>query len=194
MKKLTIGLSLAALTLAGGALAAPDGTLRGGGAARTTTRADAQTRAVAIFDRMDVNRDGKLDAADRAARESQMFDRIDTDRNGSLSRAEFDAMHQRGPKGAGMAGMDHGPDGMKGMKHGRRGGRGGMGKVADANGDGAITRDEFVAGALKRFDTADADRDGTITPAERQAAHGKMKGAGWWGKPAADAPPPPPGA
>jgi Ca2+-binding EF-hand superfamily protein len=198
MKKSMIGLSLAALTLATGALAAPDGALRGNRAARTMTRADAQAHAAALFDRMDVNRDGKLDAADRAAREGQMFDRIDTDHNGSLSRAEFDAMHQRGPKGAGMAGMDHGPDDMKGKKHGRMGadraGGHGMGKLADANGDGTVTRDEFVAGALTRFDTADADHDGTVTPAERQAAHGRMKGADWWGKPARDASPPPPGA
>jgi len=56
-----------------------------------------------------------------------------------------------------------------------------LGKM-DANGDRVITRDEFVAGALARFDAADANHDGKLTPEERRAAmqaamqrmHGRM--------------------
>jgi hypothetical protein len=190
MKNLTIGLSLAALTLAGGALAAPDAA--GLHAGKAATRAEAQARAAAMFDRIDANRDRKLDQADRAAHQGQVFDRIDADHNGAISRDEFAAMHQRGAKHRpGMA--DAGP-GSGGMKHGRMGGGHRMGgKLVDADGDGTLTRAEFIAGALKRFDAADADHNGTVTPEERQAGHGRMK-AGWWGKRGADAPPPPPGA
>ena len=54
---------------------------------------------------------------------------------------------------------------------------GGMGRMADANGDRALTRAEFEAAALKHFATADADNDGRITAAERDAAMAKMRAA-----------------
>lgn len=190
MKKFAIGLALAAVTLAGGALAAETVPARGDWANKTMTRADAGARAAKLFDKFDANHDGKIDPADRAARQGLMFDRVDTDRNGSLSPDEFIAMHQRGAMaGHGMAGMNHGPDGMDGMKHHgmgghRMGGRdraGGMGdrammrRMADANGDGALTKAEFIGAALKRFDMTDTDRNGTVTAAERQAAHARMQ-------------------
>jgi hypothetical protein len=37
---------------------------------------------------------------------------------------------------------------------------------ADKNKDGALTRDEFVADALRFFDTLDTDKDGKLTPDE----------------------------
>ena len=54
---------------------------------------------------------------------------------------------------------------------------GGMGRMADANGDRALTRAEFEAAALKHFATADADNDGRITAAERDAAMAKIRAA-----------------
>ncbi len=205
MKKFAIGLSLAALTLAGGTLAAETTQMRGDRAAKPMTRADAQTHAAQLFDKFDINHDGRLDAADRTARQGRMFDRIDTDHNGSLSREEFLAMHQRGAMaGRAMAGMGRGGDGAHGAKHGGMGGhrmgrqgmgggmsgRSMMGKMADTNGDGALTKDEFVAAALKRFDMTDSDHNGTIAPAERQAARAQMK-AQWEARRGADAPTPP---
>jgi Ca2+-binding EF-hand superfamily protein len=61
-----------------------------------------------------------------------------------------------------------------------KGGHGGammgmLGKMADTNNDGAITQAEFTAAALKHFDTIDADHNGTVTAAERQAARADMK-------------------
>lgn len=142
------------------------------------TRAQASAKAGEHFDRMDANKDGKLDAADRSARQAQMFDRLDTDRNGSISRAEFDA-HRAGPGGRG------GPDGDRPMgRHmggpgGRHGGpdgdMGGMMLRADANGDHALTKAEFVNAALARFDAADTNKDGTVSVAEHQAARQAMK-------------------
>lgn len=187
--KLTIGLSIAALALTGaGAAYAQQGERDG-----TMTRAEAQTRATAMFTRMDVNKDGKIDAADRAARQAQMFERIDTDKNGQLSRDEFMAHHQRGPGGmrGGHEGMDHGGgdhagmakgDG-KGKRWGGRGGRhGGMGggmmgmaRMADTNKDGAITQAEFTAAQAAHFDRVDANEDGSITREERQAARQAMR-------------------
>ena len=58
------------------------------------TRAEAQTRAQAMFARMDANNDGKIDAADRAARMGQMFDSIDADKNGQISREDLNRVHR----------------------------------------------------------------------------------------------------
>lgn len=132
------------------------------------TLAEATTQADRMFDRMDVNNDGKVDAADREAREKQMFDRIDTDKNGSISRAEFAAMHDKRGERHGMAG-----------EHGKRGDRMAMrgGKMADANGDGVITKAEFDAGVKTRFAKVDTNGDGTVSDAERKAARDQMRAA-----------------
>lgn len=135
------------------------------------TRAEAIGKAREHFARMDANKDGKLDEADRGAHHQQMaaamFDSVDTDRNGSISREEWNAGAARlaqahgGPDGPGpMAGM-HRPA-MFLMR-------------ADTNGDRAISAQEFEAQALARFDAADANKDGTLSASERQAARKLMR-------------------
>jgi hypothetical protein len=197
MRKLTIALSavaLSAVTLTApfAARAEPSPRHEQGFGHGPTTRAELLAHIDEIFARLDVNGDGKLDQADRDARKAQVFDRLDTDGNGSIDRAEFDAaggkrherMGERGPAGDGPRfghrfggqgdaegpGKHRGPEGFGG----RGGPRAGMGlamigKMADTNGDGAITKDEFKTAALAMFDRADANGDGTISPDERQA-------------------------
>ncbi len=184
MKKFALAVSIAALGCAGVALAqAPKA--GGPGADRTTTRAEALERANSMFERADVNKDGKLDTADREARRTAAFDRIDANKDGMVSRAEFTAMRpgmgrHGGGQGSGQGEM-RGPGGEhQGMRgHGMRGGhgRGGMMmmRMADANNDGAVSKAEFTAAAATRFDRADSNRDGQITPAERQAARAAMR-------------------
>ena len=103
------------------------------------TRAESQTAAEAMFTWMDVNKDGKLDKADREAHmaemKTKMFAKLDANGDGSITRAEFMAAgpmgHHDGPDGApppggDMAGMEHGKHGGKhGGRHGK--GHGGMG-------------------------------------------------------------------
>lgn len=176
MRKLTLTLSAAALAVTGVAYAAP-GAGGPGGFDRDApvTRAQAETRANAMFDRIDFNKDGKLDQADREARKAQRFDRMDTDKNGSISKAEFMAKRER-PAGADGAKAGK-PDGEhRGHWGGKRGGgrhHGGgfmMMMKADTNGDGAVSKAEFVTASLARFDAADANKDGTVTKEERRAA------------------------
>lgn len=146
----------------------------------TVTRAEAQAKAAEMFARLDANKDGKLNQADRAARISaqiaERFDAIDTNKDGKIDKAEFAAAHQPGKGGPGM--MGHG--GMDRMGMNRMGMAGPMLGRMDGNGDKAISREEFIAGALKRFDAADADKDGKLTPEERRGAMrariGGMKG------------------
>lgn len=173
MKTKILSLSLVAFGLAGAAYAAAPQAPADPLGEKTVTKAEFLAKHGEMFGKMDTNRDGKLDAVDRVAHMGQMFDVADTDHNGSLSRAEFAAMHQRGPGGA----MEPG-DGMgKGMRHG---GDHGMGMkmlgMADANHDGTVTRDEFLAGAGQHFDMMDANHDGSLTKAERAAARAKMGG------------------
>ncbi len=144
----------------------------GQGAPASLTKADAQARAAEMFARMDVNKDGKLDQADRAARQGEHFARMDTDKDGKLSAQEFTAGR---PKREGMAEGRKGPGKMGRHGGGHRGPEGMMGRMADANKDGAVSRDEFLAAQGKRFEMMDADKNGTVTAEERQAARAKMR-------------------
>lgn len=176
-----------------------------------TTRAEAQSRAEAMFARMDVNRDGRLTPEDRAAgetaRHSETFASVDTNSDGNISRAEWDAHHATGHGAGGRHGGPGGDEMAQGGRgegrgmRGRRGGRGGRGgdmmmRRADTNNDQAVDRAEFVASALQRFDRGDANRDGTLTAAERDAARAEMRGRGRGRGPMGDGdmPPPPPPA
>lgn len=187
MKKFALGLSAATLATGGVAYAQMPAGKAGMDADGNgvITRAEAQSSAAAMFARMDVNKDGKIDKTDRDARHTEMrgkmFDKLDTDKNGSISKGEF--MADRGPDGArAMHKMDG--DG-KDKRHGRRGHHGGgmmmMAKMADTNKDGAISQAEFNTAAVKRFDMMDANKDGQVTKEERQASREKMK-AEWQSK------------
>lgn len=60
---------------------------------------------------------------------------------------------------------------------------------ADANGDGAISRDEFVAQATRRFERLDLNRDGRIDQAEREQIRQRMRA--WRGAHGGHMPPAP---
>ena len=183
MKKFTLAAAAAAVAMTATALIAAPGDAKRGPDANgdgVMTRAEVQAQVAERFAKADANGDGVLNEADKAARTGQMFDKIDTDKNGSISRAEFTTAHSGMGMGHGeLGGMDHGKMGGGGHKMGgpgmggQRMGGGGAGmmlKMADANNDGAVTRDEATAAALKHFDQMDANKDGQVTQAERQAA------------------------
>lgn len=197
MKTKIISLSLVALGLAGAAYAAVAQVPADPLGDKTLTKAEFLAKHGEMFDKMDANRDGKIDQADREANLTQMFDSADSDHNGTLSRAEFAAIRPGGPDAGGPAGKG------KGM---RPGGEHGMGMrmmgMADANHDGVVTRDEVLAAAAQHFTMRDANRDGNLTKEERAAAHARMGGkhddarghhrGGHGDHPMGDMPPPPP--
>lgn len=192
-KKMTL-LTLGAALIAVPVLAAPGGDRNMGDANKdgVLTRAEAEAHAKAMFVKLDVNKDGKLDQADRAVRHAekraQMFDRLDANKDGSISKAEWDQADaarqakraewkaKRGERAGapGNGAERHAMRGHHGGKHGGHGGPGGWMK-ADANGDKAISQAEFVAGALARFDRMDANKDGKVTAEERQAMRQAMR-------------------
>ncbi|MCA0978594.1 hypothetical protein LCM19_09475 [Qipengyuania flava] len=93
MKKTIFALSAAAAALTGTAVLA-QGSMGKAAPAADVTRGEAISHATARFERMDVNKDGVLDAADRAARAQQRFAKADTNGDGELSQSEMTAMHQ----------------------------------------------------------------------------------------------------
>ncbi|MGE3689982.1 MAG: EF-hand domain-containing protein [Novosphingobium sp.] len=188
MNKLTLGLSFAALAACGAAFAAQiDTPAKGWGNPGPVTRAEAQTRANAMFDRLDANKDGKLDATDRearrTARRTAMFDQLDANKDGQVSRDEFTNFRMErgmGRRGEGMGGPGMGGHGKGHHRMGHHGmghhGMGGMMQgMADTNKDGAVSKDEFMAAHTAHFDRMDADHDGTVTVEERQAARQAMR-------------------
>jgi Ca2+-binding EF-hand superfamily protein len=214
MKRMTLGLSIAALILASAGYAAEEH-MR---AAQPETRADARARAEHLFDKLDLNHDGKLDKADRAIRINEMFDRFDANHDGAISRDEFAAAHehmhehmmdhdQPGP-GPGhpdkdRAGHPDGDDHGGHMGHWGHDHREPGGLVmlilqrADPGHTGTVSRDGFVGAALSLFDQADTNHDGILTPDEHRAAAqamGQHMRAEWQqhGGPSGDSPPPPP--
>jgi len=169
-KKIILGSSLAAMLLAGGiAVAAPGGPK--GDRNKSVTRTEVIAQVDARFAKMDVDKDGTLTAADRAAmhkaRADQRFARMDADKSGQISRAEFDAADEQ------RMGKRGGPDGAR--KMGRGGMHHGMARGGPQGPKADVTLAQFRATALARFDRQDANRDGTVTPAERKASREAMR-------------------
>lgn len=162
--------------LAGAIIAATGVAIAQPGPMLEMTRDQAAQRADQRFQRLDANRDGRVDADElrqvaearlgqrrerMAERQGQMFERFDTDRNGQLSREEFS---QR----MAMRGNADGRRGMRGMRGRGPGGPGGRMGAGVLRGDGVVTAEEFRSRALARFDRMDANRDGRIAPDERR--------------------------
>ncbi len=108
------------------------------------------------FAQVDTNHDGAIsrDEAAAAPMLSGKFDEIDADRDGRVMPAELKAYaktHRGGAKG------------------------GGIFSKMDSNGDGVVTREEVAANPklARRFDAADMDHDGRVTPEEAKAAKGR---------------------
>ncbi|MBS0295456.1 MAG: EF-hand domain-containing protein [Proteobacteria bacterium] len=175
------------------------------------THDEAMKRAHDMFARLDANHDGKITAEEVAQAQAHMrqmmrdklFDALDANHDGQISKAEWAAaadrraqrmaerrehMGEHGPMGGpGMGGEGgHGPMGHGGMRHHMRGRMGGHGAAAflarfDANGDGVVSEQEFMAKAEARFQHMDRNHDGVITPDERQmggrwGGHGRHHG------------------
>lgn len=103
--------------------------------------------------------DATVAKADAEMAAGERFAQLDTDHDGVISAAEQEAA-AKGPGGRGL-------------------------RRADANGDGTVSRDEYLAAQASRFDMMDADHDGKLTKAERDAARQRMmqrmQGGGNWG-------------
>jgi len=162
------------------------------------TRTELKAQLEAQFTKLDANKDGKLSPEDREARRTERrdlaFSRLDADKNGSISKAEF-AAAKPGP-GAGQGdgpAMHRAAMGWRGHMPHRGPGRGpwGAGPGPEGQQPQTITKADFVARGLARFDKVDTDHDGTLSQAERDAARPAMRDKRGPGR---TMPPPPPPA
>lgn len=117
-----------------------------------------------MMERADANHDGVVTRAEFDASVQARFNAMDTNHDGTLSEAE---------RQAGRAAMrdGHGPGGPGGP------GRPPMMRDPDANHDGVITREEFLAGPTSMFERLDANHDGRLTGDEmppRMERHSQM--------------------
>lgn len=157
------------------------------------TRADVEARTKERLARLDANKDGTVTREEIASfadaqmkeRNASMFMAMDSDKNGSISRAEFDAHHanprqSKGPRVTRIEARSMSePRSDKGEAHGRnmrmmmvdRGG------LMMAEGGDKIVIADAVKKALERFDAADTDKDGIMSPEERRAARQAMRAA-----------------
>jgi Ca2+-binding EF-hand superfamily protein len=129
------------------------------------TRANLVKQTDGAFKSIDTNADGTLSAAELGVAEGKVqqqriaqlrsraeaeFAKLDTNKDGQLSKAEFMAVAPQTssakPNGAAIV------------------------TQLDKNKDGKVTADEFRAPRLTAFDRIDTNHDGTLSPAERQAA------------------------
>ena len=160
------------------------------------TRVQAEAKAKEHFARIDADKDGFVTRAEADAEMARMkseglgryFDMMDANKDGQVSRAEFDAFHARAaemmppppPPGAPTPPPpppppgDHSGHAMPPMPPmppmgpmGPGAGPMGLFEASDTNKDGKVSQAEAVAEALRRFDAADTDRNGIVTPEER---------------------------
>jgi Ca2+-binding EF-hand superfamily protein len=134
---------------------------------------DEFTGRPAMFDRVDANGDGYLEAAEIKAlvasapkqaaaavtgRPGSRIMAMDKDGDGRVSRGEYagaPAVFDRlDSNGDGFLGKEEADDGPRVMLEQLRG--------MDANGDSKLSRDEF-RGPAQRFERLDADKDGFVT-------------------------------
>ncbi len=115
--------------------------------------ADA-AQAIARLMEADANRDGQVTRAELISWRSANFTRFDRNGDRMVSIDDTPAFLRASSIGDQLASMI---------------------KQYDANGDGRLTRAEFVDGPTPLFDLADANHNGVVTKAEADAAAAKLR-------------------
>lgn len=169
------GIAAAFVTVA--AIAAPG---MGAGRAKIDTNGDGSITKAEVtahadnrFAIMDADGNGVIDAGDRQARAKARFAEMDADKSGTLTEAEFVASANAMAETRKAArGETRGRRGGKGREGG--GGVGGWGR-GDNNNDKAISRAEYDAATLARFDTSDKDGNGTLSGDEMKGGRQFMR-------------------
>lgn len=134
--------ALAAATIALGASGAAYAQAPVRAPAADLTRAAFAERANSVFERMDANRDGTINQADRAARQAERFARIDSNGDGEVSQAEMQASQDA--RKAKMAERRAAREAKSGDRMAQRFAR------LDTDGSGTISQAEMQAARAKR--------------------------------------------
>ncbi|WP_456390596.1 EF-hand domain-containing protein [Profundibacter sp.] len=118
-----------------------------------------------FIENWDTNEDGQVTLAEATERRSDIFTTFDEDDDGFLSASDY-AMFDE------ARANDHANDGQgqgrgRGRGHGQdREGQGMTMDFNDVNGDGQVSRDEFMTRSKDWYAQMDRNGDGTITTAD----------------------------
>ncbi|MFN3944929.1 MAG: hypothetical protein ACK4K7_08365 [Allosphingosinicella sp.] len=166
MKKISILAGIAALTVSGTALAQSGGYQRGADRNVDVTRAEAAAKANQAFQRLDLNRDGRVTPEEmRQARQQMRAERL-----AQLTPEQRAAMEQRRAQRG-----DQARSGGWKRGDGERSGQRGQRMFGE---QGFVTAEQFQARALQRFDRMDLNNDGVVTAEERRQAREQMRQRG----------------
>jgi Ca2+-binding EF-hand superfamily protein len=109
---------------------------------------------------MDANSDGMVSASEHADASRMKFEKMDANHDGSVTAAEMDQSSMAMSKDHQM----------------RQPASADKIKMMDSDGDGKLSAAEYSAGTQKMFDSADTDKNGSISRAEMEASHKPMAG------------------
>jgi hypothetical protein len=112
------------------------------------------------FDSIDENGDGSIDAAEAAAWHDLVFAAMDENDDGALTLEEFMALRMGG--GAGMNSL---------RQQARQEQKAARFPEMDADGDGILSRQEFMSGGESHLLAADGDGDGLVSFEEFRSNH-----------------------
>ncbi|MCR8547880.1 EF-hand domain-containing protein [Salipiger sp. P9] len=132
--------------------------------------ASAQPLGGHFIENWDLDGDGQVTLAEAQERRGDVFYSFDADENGFLDAGEYAVFDQA--RANDMAGQPaHAKGAMQAAAQGMRL------TANDSDGDGRVSRDEFVAGTGRWIEAMDRDGDGVVTGADF-GQRGQMPGKG----------------
>lgn len=112
----------------------------------------------------DLDDDGQVTLAEATERRGDIFYTFDENEDGILQPAEHDAFDAARAADMAENGMGHGKGKMNPAN-------GMLRKFTDANGDGNVTREEFMAAVPAWYERMDRNGNGTVTTADFGKGH-----------------------